>query len=75
MVHKEEVGGSSSRTVRIDVASGRVQLRTAGETEHDVEIHLRRIRGILMAFNILIVDDRRQCAESSEESWIFQASR
>jgi len=43
MVHKEEVGGSSSRTVRIDVASGRVQLRTAGETEHDVEIHLRRI--------------------------------
>ena len=28
IVHKEEIGGTSSRTVSIDVASGRVQLRT-----------------------------------------------
>ena len=36
MVHREEVGGNSSRTVRIDVATGRVQLRTAGKDEQDM---------------------------------------
>jgi chemotaxis protein CheD len=33
VVHKEEIGGSNSRTVSIDVASGRVLLRTSGEVE------------------------------------------
>jgi chemotaxis protein CheD len=43
IVHKEEVGGVNSRTVRIDVASGRVQLRTAGEPEQDMVINKTRI--------------------------------
>ena len=36
IVHKEEIGGTSSRTLRIDVASGRVQLKTSGEPEQDM---------------------------------------
>jgi chemotaxis protein CheD len=36
IVHKEEIGGTSSRTVRIDVATGRVQLRTSGEPEREM---------------------------------------
>ena len=43
IVHKEEVGGSSSRTVRIDVGTGRVQLRVAGEPEHDMTISSKKI--------------------------------
>jgi chemotaxis protein CheD len=42
IVHKEEIGGTSSRTVRIDVASGRVQLRTSGEPEHDMTANTKR---------------------------------
>jgi chemotaxis protein CheD len=42
IVHKEEVGGTSSRTVRIDVESGRVQLRTSGEPEHDMTINTKK---------------------------------
>jgi chemotaxis protein CheD len=38
IVHKEEVGGTSSRTVSIDVATGRVQLRTSGEPEQIIQI-------------------------------------
>jgi chemotaxis protein CheD len=38
IVHKEEVGGNSSRTVSIDVATGRVQLRTSGEPEKTMQI-------------------------------------
>ncbi len=38
IVHKEEVGGTASRTVRIDVASGKVRLRTAGEVEQDLVV-------------------------------------
>jgi chemotaxis protein CheD len=34
-IQKEAIGGTSSRTVRIDVASGRVQLWTPGKTEPD----------------------------------------
>jgi chemotaxis protein CheD len=33
MVHGEEVGGSTSRTVRLEVATGRVLIRGAGERE------------------------------------------
>jgi chemotaxis protein CheD len=43
IVHKEEVGGMTSRTVRIDVGSGRVQLRTGGEPEHELIINKTRI--------------------------------
>jgi len=42
IVHKEEIGGTSSRTVRIDVDSGRVQLKTAGEPEHEMTVNTRR---------------------------------
>jgi chemotaxis protein CheD len=35
-IHKAEIGGTNSRTVRIDVASGRVQLRTQGQAERDM---------------------------------------
>ncbi|HSW51039.1 MAG TPA: chemotaxis protein CheD [Bryobacteraceae bacterium] len=33
MVHAEDVGGTTSRTVRLEVASGRMLLRGAGEKE------------------------------------------
>ena len=42
IVHKEEVGGCTSRTVRIDVATGTVRLRTAGEAEQEIVIHPRK---------------------------------
>jgi chemotaxis protein CheD len=42
IVHKEEVGGTGSRTVRIDVATGRVQLRASGEPERDMTVNLKR---------------------------------
>jgi len=38
IVHKEEVGGTSSRTVSIEVGTGRVQLRTSGEPEQIMQI-------------------------------------
>jgi len=36
MVHAEDLGGLASRTVRLEVASGRVSLREAGEREQDL---------------------------------------
>jgi len=36
MVYAEDIGGLSSRTVRLEVASGRVLLRGAGEREQDL---------------------------------------
>ncbi|MGD0796903.1 MAG: chemotaxis protein CheD [Acidobacteriaceae bacterium] len=36
LVHSEEVGGTNSRTVRIEVATGRVQLRASGEPEREM---------------------------------------
>jgi chemotaxis protein CheD len=41
IVHREEIGGTSSRTVSIEVASGRVQLRMPGETQQTIEISPR----------------------------------
>jgi chemotaxis protein CheD len=35
IVHKEEIGGTSSRTVRVSVSNGRVQLTTSGRPETD----------------------------------------
>ena len=42
IVHKEDVGGTCSRTIRIDVGTGRVQLRKAGEPECDMTINARK---------------------------------
>jgi chemotaxis protein CheD len=42
MVQKEEVGGSLSRTVRIEVGTGRVQLRVAGEPVQDMVANAHR---------------------------------
>jgi chemotaxis protein CheD len=39
IVHKEEIGGTSSRTVRIDVASGRVRLRSTGGIEQEMVLN------------------------------------
>lgn len=36
MIHAEDVGGMASRTVRLDIASGRVLLRGAGNPEQDL---------------------------------------
>ncbi|RXH58628.1 chemotaxis protein CheD [Granulicella sibirica] len=41
-VQKEEIGGKASRTVRIDVGSGRVQLRVSGEPECEMSASSRR---------------------------------
>jgi chemotaxis protein CheD len=35
-VHAEDLGGLASRTVHLEVASGRVSLRAAGEREQDL---------------------------------------
>ncbi len=43
IVQKEEIGGTSSRTVRIDVASGRVLLRTSGGVEQDMLFNSKKI--------------------------------
>jgi len=42
IVQKEEVGGTCSRTVRLEVATGRVLLRSAGEPEHDMAFNAKR---------------------------------
>ena len=39
IVHKEEIGGSSSRTLRIEVADGRVQLSTSAGAEEDLVVN------------------------------------
>jgi chemotaxis protein CheD len=42
IVRNEDIGGTSSRTVRIDVAHGRVQLRTASGAEQDMVVNSSR---------------------------------
>jgi chemotaxis protein CheD len=42
ILHKEEVGGTSSRTIKIAVATGRVQLSMAGQPEQEMTIPSRR---------------------------------
>ena len=41
IVHKEEVGGTNSRTISLDVASGRVQLRSPGAPALDMTIQAK----------------------------------
>ncbi len=38
LVRKEEIGGVASRTVRIEVGTGRVMLRTAGGAEQEMSV-------------------------------------
>ena len=38
LVRKEEIGGVASRTVRIEVATGRVMLRTSGTAEQEMTV-------------------------------------
>ena len=45
IVHKEDVGGTLSRTVSIEVATGRVQLRTGGEAKQEICINERSLNG------------------------------
>jgi len=42
IVHREEIGGTSSRTVKIAVESGRVRLSTSGEPEQEMILPSRR---------------------------------
>jgi chemotaxis protein CheD len=46
LVHSEEVGGTASRTVRLEVGSGRVLLRGAGEDEREMAVSLHPRRGV-----------------------------
>lgn len=39
ILHREEIGGTSSRTIRIEVATGKIGLRTAGEAEQELLAH------------------------------------
>lgn len=43
IVNKEEIGGISSRTMRIDVECGLVQLSTSGGPEHEMVVNSTRI--------------------------------
>lgn len=45
IVHKEEVGGSSSRTVRIEVADGKMMLRTSGAGEQELVFNSKQSGG------------------------------
>lgn len=45
LVHSEEVGGTISRTVRLEVGSGRVLLRGAGEDEREMAVSLHARKG------------------------------
>jgi chemotaxis protein CheD len=38
LVRKEEIGGVDSRTVRIEVATGKVMLRTSGSVEQEMTV-------------------------------------
>jgi len=45
IVHREEVGGANSRTVSIEVGSGRMQLRTPGASVREIQLAFRRNGG------------------------------
>ncbi|MFB3776611.1 MAG: chemotaxis protein CheD [Bryobacteraceae bacterium] len=46
MVHAEDVGGTCSRTVRLEVASGRMLLRGAGEKEREIPLAATPRKGV-----------------------------
>jgi chemotaxis protein CheD len=43
IVQREEIGGTSSRTVRVSVVNGRMQLATSGQAEQDLVVHSKKI--------------------------------
>jgi chemotaxis protein CheD len=43
VVHKEDIGGTSSRSVRVSVSNGRVQLTTSGKIEQDLVVDSKTI--------------------------------
>lgn len=45
MIHGEDVGGSGSRTVRLDLATGTFWIRTAGADEQELKFHPARAQG------------------------------
>jgi len=45
LVHGEEVGGTISRTVRLDSASGRMMIRPPGEAEREIRVQTGRDGG------------------------------
>lgn len=47
LLQGEETGGFSSRTVRLEIATGRMWCRSAGEPEHEMSDCPRRIHGVL----------------------------
>jgi chemotaxis protein CheD len=46
LVHAEEVGGVASRTVRLEVGSGRILLRGAGESEREMPASVPLGKGV-----------------------------
>ena len=46
LVHGEEVGGAASRTVRLEVRTGRVLLRGAGEPEREMGVPAHPGKGV-----------------------------
>ena len=42
LIHKEAIGGTAPRTVRIDVGSGRVQIKTQGAKDEDLVVNSKR---------------------------------
>ena len=46
LVHGEEVGGTASRTVRLEVGSGRALMRGAGEAEREIPVSVRPGKGV-----------------------------
>jgi len=45
MIHAEDVGGSGSRTVRLDLATGTFWIRTMGAAEQELKSHAARAQG------------------------------
>ena len=45
LVHGEAVGGANSRTVRLEIGSGRLWLRQAGGPEQEMPLLVQRQKG------------------------------
>jgi chemotaxis protein CheD len=56
LIHGEAVGGESSRTVRLEVGTGRFWLRCAGQPEREMPVTRANCKG---AANGLLGNDRR----------------
>ncbi len=56
MLHGEAVGGVRSRTVRLEVATGKFLIQEAGEVR-ELAVNMPKMGNRLMAYRVLIVDD------------------